>query len=165
MGELIAVADAGPLIHLSEIKRLDALAIFNKIFVPPEVNREVRRLSKGIPLLRLQKLGIKEKNLAAWIAVRYELDIGEAEAITLCKTKKIKLLLTDDLDARIAAESEGLEAHGSIGILLRAFREGFLTHNQTIKSLQNLESESSLFITHSLIQQAIKAVKKYRKEK
>jgi len=161
MDKLIAVADAGPIIHLSEIKRLDALNIFNKIFVPPTVSKEIRKLSKSVSLLRLQKLGIKEKNLAAWIAVRYELDIGEAEAIAICKTKKIKLLLTDDLDARIAAESEGLEAHGSIGILLRAFREEILSNSQTIKSLQNLESESSLFITHSLIQQAIKAVKKY----
>lgn len=106
-------------------------------------------------------MSIKEGDLAAWMAVRHELGLGEAEAISLCKTKKIKLLLTDDLDARIAAESEGLEAHGSIGILLRAFREGFLTDNQTIKSLQKLESDSSLFITHPLIQQAIKAVKKY----
>ena len=161
MGKLIAVTDAGPLIHLAEIKRLDALNIFNKIFVPPEVNKEARRISKTVPFLRLQKLSIKEKNLAAWIAVRYELDLGEAEAISLCKAKKIKLLLTDDLDARIAAELEGLESHGSIGILLRAFREGVLTDNQTIKSLQKLESESSLFITHPLIQQAIKAVKKY----
>jgi len=57
-----------------------------------------------------------------------------------------------------------LNPHGSVGVILRAFREGILTENRVVKLLQNLESESTLFITHSLIQQAIKAVKDYSKE-
>ena len=68
------------------------------------------------------------------------------------------------LAARTATEAEDLESHGSVGVILRAFREGILTENRVVKLLQNLESESTLFITHSLIQQAIKAVKDYSKE-
>ncbi|RLF32866.1 MAG: hypothetical protein DRN07_04015 [Thermoplasmata archaeon] len=68
------------------------------------------------------------------------------------------------LAARTATEAEDLEPHGSVGVILRAFREGILTENRVVKLLQNLESESTLFITHSLIQQAIKAVKDYSKE-
>jgi len=68
------------------------------------------------------------------------------------------------LAARTATEEEHLEPHGSVGAILRAFREGILTENRVVKLLQNLESESTLFITHSLIQQAIKAVKDYSKE-
>ncbi|RLF40958.1 MAG: hypothetical protein DRN21_01135 [Thermoplasmata archaeon] len=68
------------------------------------------------------------------------------------------------LAARTATEAEDLESHGSVGVILRAFREGILTENRVVKLLQNLESESTLFITHPLIQQAIKAVKDYSKE-
>ncbi|MCD4740016.1 hypothetical protein K8R43_02350 [archaeon] len=163
MVKLIAVADAGPLIPISEIDLLEAFKIFKQLIVPPEVEKEVKTKTKKIPKLEVQKLDKKEKNLSAWLAIKYELDLGEAEAITLCKTNRIKLFLTDDLAARITAEANGLEPHGSIGILLRAYREKIFNKKQTIQALGELEHNSTLFITSTLIQQAIQAVRRYPK--
>lgn len=163
MVKLMAVADAGSIIHSAEINCLDALRIFDKIFISPRVSKELKSLKAS--QLKLQKLDKKEKNLSAWFAVKHELDLGEAEAITLCKSRGVSLLLTDGLDARIAAEAQGIEPHGSIGIVLRAYRMGMLSKKQTIKALEELESKSTLFITHSLIQDAINAVEKYSKKR
>lgn len=164
MGKLIAVVDTGPIIHLPEVNCLSALNIFKKIILPMEVMNELKK-TPSVSQVEVARLNEKEKDLAAWIAVKYELDLAEAEAIAICKARKINLFLTDDLDARIAATVQGLEPHGSVGVILRAFRECILTKEQTTKALKGLETNSTLFITRSLVQQAIDAVNKYSRLK
>jgi hypothetical protein len=161
----LAVSNAGPIIHLSEINRLDALDVFKIVFIPGEVKKEVKtKIDKKIPI-KVKRLTEKRKNLAAWTALKYQISLGEAEAIILCKTEKIRWFLTDDLEARKTAQSQGIEPHGSIGILVRAYREKKLTKKQTIKSLEELGEKSTLFITTKLIKQAINSVNDYSKNK
>ena len=84
------------------------------------------------------------------MASSYNLDLGEVEAISLCMQEGIKLLFTDDLEARIVAKSYNIEVHGTIGILVRSFREGILTEKEVIAKLELLRTKSSLFLTKDL---------------
>jgi len=162
-----AVSDTGPIIHLSEIGRLKALRVA-EVLIPPEVQRELTKGKVGAEInkfkfIRATSLSKRGNDIASILARRYSLSIGESEAIVLAKEKGINLIFTDDLDARDVAELEGLEPHGSVGILLRAYRGGILTRDETINSLHKLSSDSTLYITSDLVELATEAVKKHRR--
>jgi len=94
--------------------------------------------------------------------------LGILLMLTLVKgaspTEDISLFFTDDLDARFVALSLGLTVHGSVGILLRAFRKKMLTKEGVISKVRMLETQSSLFITRDLIIFIIKEINEYREQ-
>ncbi|NOZ77111.1 MAG: hypothetical protein GXO65_05455 [Euryarchaeota archaeon] len=159
-----AVVDSGPIIHLSEIGLFRALACFD-LLIPEAVYRELEKKDapgKGeISSYKMEKLSAREKELAALLVEKHEIGLGEAEAISMAKNRGINLVLTDDLDARETAKDLGLEPHGSVGIILRAFRDKKLSREETIDGLTSLAEDSSLFITRRLVGEAIGAVEKY----
>ncbi len=57
------------------------------------------------------------------------------------------------------AKRYGISPHGSVGIPLRAYREGILTDVEVIDGLRNLLLRSSLYITSDLVKRAIESVK------
>lgn len=121
-----AIANAGPIIHLSWIGRLDLLpAVFEEILVPSAVQAEVFRAGPHVPGSR----AIRDAFADGWLSARpvrdvaavrqlaAELDRGESEAIVLMRESPADLLLLDDRRARIRAEREGLRCTGTIGLL------------------------------------------------
>ncbi len=88
--------------------------------------------------------------------------MGEAAAITLAQQEGISLFFTDDLVARLVALSLGLKVHGSVGILLRAFRENLLTKDDVVSKIGMLEKDSTLFITQDLINYILREINKYK---
>ena len=103
----------------------------------------------------------KERDYVKFLMQQFELQLGEAAAMALAMREKVKLFFTDDLTARIAAKRLGLEPHGTLGLLLRAFREKRLSKEEAIRSLYALR-QTSLFITSDLIRWAVLEVKKYK---
>ena len=100
-----AVLDSGPLIHLAEIRCFRALRIA-EVVVPFAVALEVTRANKPgsqelkdseLPLIELTE---DEKVLAQRLFHRYGIEVGEAEAIALCISRRYDLFLTDDAEAR-----------------------------------------------------------------
>lgn len=163
-----AVSDSGPLIHLFEIGRLEALLIVGTLLIPPEVSKEIGRGSSPVRVgdmkrAEVRSLGPEGKDRAAALCGRFGLDLGEAEAIALCLENSIKLVFTDDLDARYVASKMKLDPHGSVGILLRAYSQGTLSQEEVLQSLDDLSTMSSLYVTSELVKQAKKAVNEYRK--
>ncbi|KXA94171.1 hypothetical protein AKJ37_07870 [candidate division MSBL1 archaeon SCGC-AAA259I09] len=161
-----AVSDTGPLIHLSQIEKLELLKIVDRLLIPLEVKDEFR---KGGSLKKLRELDIIEvkevkgthADSAGAMSRKFGLDLGEAGAIVLAKKKGISLIFTDDLDARRAAMMRGLEPHGSIGILLRAYRDGIISEEETITAIRQLHSDSSLYLTSDLTKRAVEAVREF----
>jgi len=157
-----AISDSGPIIHLHEIDCLNALDLFEEIIIPPSVETELKR--KGVPLkqiiVRQLTPGMKDKSKV--FSVNYELDIGESEAIVLAIEEHAEYFLTDDLDARIIGAEQGLEVHGTIGIILRAFRDKLLNKANAIEKLGKLKTNSSLFITQDLVNLVIRAIQNYK---
>jgi len=166
MGKEKAVSNTGPIIHLSEIKAKKALKIFSSIFCPLSVQKELSNYidTSETRFLKTKKLNQSHKQLSEMLHVRFEISPAEAEAIALCKQAGIKIFLTDDLGARIVSKKFGRTPVGSIGILLRAFREKILSQSQAIKFLEELEYKSSLFITPDLIKEAIQQAEKFSKK-
>jgi predicted nucleic acid-binding protein len=157
-----AVSDTGPIIHLSEIDAIQSFKVFSRTLIPPEVNSEIKKHKIDLPKwIKIEKLEPKSKDTANILMNQYELDLGEAEAISLAIQERTGCFLTDDLDARIIAKEFKLDVHGSVGIILRAFREKIFSKEEAIKKSQELHTKSSLYITKSLIDEVIKAINEF----
>lgn len=130
---MIVVSNAGPLIALSRINKLDVLKyLFKNIFISKGTYNEIVVKGKS-------KLGSKHIENAKWIKVksiknkssvnvlRLDLDIGEAESIVLACELNAMLLLVDELLARNIAESLGVKISGTVGVLLKAKKMGLIS--------------------------------------
>lgn len=157
------VSNTGPIIHLSEIKLVQVFGIFTSVFIPRAVEKELSKHNIAIPRkIKILDLNSELKKRAEMLMSMYNLDLGEAEAIALAMREKANYFLTDDLDARVVANNFNLEAHGSVGLILRAFREKRVDKNTTILKIKELYDKSSLFITKDLVDEAVEAVKGFR---
>ena len=157
------VCDAGPLIHLDELGCLDLLADFQEALVPEEVWQEVlqHRPSalhrRSVPLKRIDHPSEPNERLARVIRL-FDLQRGEAEALSMLEELPGGMLLTDDLAARHAAQHLGLPVSGTLGLLLRALRRNLRTRQQVIKLLRVVHRKSSLFVDQGLLNSIIEQV-------
>lgn len=122
------VSNSTPLIALSKINMLNIIKeFFGTIIIPDGVFIEVATD-------KIERAGKEEVAKAKWIKTKkitnnlaaeflsVNLDVGEAEAITLAKEIEADLLLIDDRDGRKAAKSVGIPVIGTVGLLLRYYR-------------------------------------------
>ena len=85
-----------------------------------------------------------------------ELDIGEAEAITLAvELGRICVLLDEHRGRRIAARVYGLEVRGTLGVLTDARRRGLLPALRP--TLERLV-QGGIFLSPKLIDDALRTV-------
>lgn len=159
-----AVSDTGPIIHLSEINLIKAFNIFSTVVIPEEVERELKN-SKIIIFkkIKILKLSPDFKDKVKMLTNQENLDLGEAFAIVLAMQEKTDYFLTDDLDARNVATKYNLQVHGTIGIILRAFREKIINKNIAIEKVNELHTKSSLFITKDLVDNVLKAIEEFKR--
>jgi len=149
----IAVADAGPLIHLDELQCLGLLTDFSEVRVADAVWREVEihrpmaLFGTEIPWVRC-KPPPSEKVDA--LTTLYTLHAGEREELCLCLEFSGALLLTDDTAARVAAKTLAIEAHGTLGLLVRAIRRCQLSEAKVIEVLGEIPERSTLHIRPGL---------------
>ena len=131
-----AVSEAGPLIALSWIDRLDLLGqLFDEVVVPHGVQEEVLRARVGVPRVEalraafaagsFQVRAVEDQVAVAALSAVY--GQGESEAIVLMAEEQADLLLLDDRRARQEAERRGLPVTGTIGILREARERGLIT--------------------------------------
>jgi len=159
------VSDTGPLLHISEIEIIKALDIFKEINIPEEVKNELNKNKIILDLfhnLVLINLKPKFKIVTEILINKFSLDIGEAEAISLALQEKTEYFLTDDLEARTVASIHNLKVHGTVGIILRAFRENIIKKETALNKVIELYTESSLFITKDLIDYIIKSINEFK---
>jgi predicted nucleic acid-binding protein len=158
-----AVSNTGPILHLTEINFTKSLNIFSVVLIPEEVAKELNKNKTQIPnKIKILNLKPERKDAVKVLTNQYNLNLGESEAITLALQEKIDYFLTDDLDARTVAPIYHLEVHGTIGIILRAFRERIIDKKTAIEKIHDIHTNSSLFITNDLIEQIIRAIKEYK---
>ncbi len=134
---MIVVSNASPLIALERIQCQELLCnLFGRIFIPPAVRREVFG-TKPLPNW------IAEKQPTLPFHPSKDLGKGETEAIALALELKADWLLMDDLDGRKEALRSGLTVMGTIGILIRAKREGVIAELKPL--LDKLEATGFYF--------------------
>lgn len=130
------IADTGPIIALAKIKHLDLLhVLFEQVRIPTKVYRELmakigeesREIDKALDeFILISKEILRIKKIEPAIQ---DLDQGEREVIELAYTyNKPVLLLMDDKLGREAAKQLKLNVTGSIGILLKAKKEGAISN-------------------------------------
>lgn len=158
MRDTAAIADSGPLICLARIGQLELLPrLFFKILIPPEAWNEVTVRGHGLP-------GAYEVSQATWLTIQAPdpqlvrplsilVDGGEAEAIALAQTTAGCTILLDDARARRIAERLNISQIGTIGLLLRAKRQGLLHH---IKPHIDALVENGIYIRRELIDAVLK---------
>ena len=136
----MAIADSTVIIAFAKIGRLVLLKrVFRRITISPVVKDEV--VDNGLKVLapevryvqqalaerwlRVTRLTDTEKKLKERLVSATTLDLGEAESIAVAKLRGITLLV-DEKEARTIARGMGVEPVGSAGILLEAFKLGYL---------------------------------------
>lgn len=155
----IVVADAGPLIHLDELDSLDLLD-FSEVLVPDAVWNEVARHRPGA--LANQQVNLcRQTEIPASSRVQtltpvFGLHQGEREALSLCLARPGAMLLTDDAAARLAADSLGIAAHGTLGLILRSVRRRLRTAEQALKLLADIPERCSLHIRPTLLEHTVR---------
>jgi len=150
------VADAGPIIHLDELRCLDLLADFSAVHTTEQVWREVvrhrpRLTPQAIPQLRIEQATWPVGSAVTAMAEAFDLDAGEVSALGLVQHLSADLFLCDDAAARLVAESLGCGVHGTIGLVIRAIRRQQLTRSEVLEILRGIPTHSTLFIKPSLL--------------
>lgn len=151
------VTNAGPLIYLSLLQRLDLLRqLFAHVYIPQAVFDEVAVQGVGLPGADETRAAVDVgwlqlttvQNRIAVDALLQELDLGEAEAIVLARELDIRRVLLDDGLARAKAQSMGLNVTGTIGVLLLAKQSGMtvdLKHDLDVLLRSNFRLSRGLY--------------------
>jgi predicted nucleic acid-binding protein len=166
-GVNVAVADAGPLIHLTEIGCLPLLRIFETVHVPDAVWSETVEQGRVQEADVLKVSNIRRHSLPQTPVTQFiqqsglqDLQAGERECLYLCQQMGVPILLTDDLAVREAAKHLNLTPVGSLGIVARAYRLGYLSLSDAERHIANLYDVSSLFVTRTIVDLAIEQLHK-----
>ncbi len=149
---IVAVADAGPIIHLDEIDALRHLSVVDILLIPQTVYEELEAgtIPPALADTEYDLLEAGEKCQER----NADLDPGETAALTIADERNATLL-TDDLDARNVAQNADIEVHGSIGIIVLAFSRNELSRSEAIEQMRSLQTETSLFVTEAVVEQGI----------
>jgi predicted nucleic acid-binding protein len=125
---MLVVADTGPIISLSLLNQLDILdTLFEQVVIPEAVWQELDRLIPIFSIPQARKYQNRVITVKQALPYKTELDIGETEAIQLFQEIKADLLLLEDKDARLFAESTGITCIGTPGVLVLAKRKGHIS--------------------------------------
>jgi predicted nucleic acid-binding protein len=163
-----AVADAGPLIHLTEIGCLPLLRIFDILHIPEAVWWEtVRhgRVEQGevLGLGTVQQHTLSHSEVMQFTQERgyEELQDGERQCLYLCQQVGVSILLTDDLAVREQAKRLNVTPIGSLGVVVRAYRVGQISLANAERHIIDLYDVSSLFVTRAIVELAIEHLHKH----
>jgi predicted nucleic acid-binding protein len=160
----VVVADTGPVLHLHQAGALDLLPALGEVQITPTVIAELRRHAPGLwrdefPswLRRVTPSDDAKAQAANWLAAGL-LDGGEAESLAYAKEAAAELFLTDDAAARLMAESIGVPARGSLGIVLYCAAIGQLSREEAENHLHRLIARTTLWVSVKVRQTAAEAL-------
>jgi uncharacterized protein len=147
----IAVSNSSPLILLGKIGALNILPyFFDKIYIPPEVHREVIEEDKDnmhVDAMLIKKMvddhkiivksdfkhPLREHNFP-----NTSLHPGEVDAIELAISMMHEVILLDDEEARKIARSFNLHVKGTLGLLIDYYKAGQVDKDGALKLLDGL---------------------------
>ena len=163
---MIVVSDSTPLISLMKAERLDTLhKLFGDVLIPEAVFYEVT-VNEDFPEEAEQ---IRNSDFIRVVSVEDEksvlllqrvtgLDRGESEAIVYADDNHADVLLMDEMSGRKVAQSMGLEIMGSVGVLVNACREGYLTVDDVERAFQRMRA-TNRHISERLMRDALDVIR------
>jgi predicted nucleic acid-binding protein len=137
---MIVICDTSPILYLILINQIELLPrLYDQIIIPDIVAEEMHAIGAPSPL----KIWIT--NPPPWLQIRpappmnqpdlKRLHQGEQAAILLAQSIKADLLIVDDLAARQAAQKQGIQIIGLLGILGEAGRRNWIDFPTTLEQL------------------------------
>lgn len=125
------IVNASPLILLGKTGYLHLIAdLAGSVVVPSAVVKEVCAKKKGDPILeelkRDERFRISDAKTVPIELLAWDLGAGETEVIALAMQQKAKRVVLDDLEARRCAKVMELSIIGTVGLVARAKRMGFI---------------------------------------
>ena len=157
------ISDASVLISLASADHLELLRkLYGTVIIPGMVAREslgatgMLRGSEAVnAALAQQWISIADpKNTALTTALSDTLDAGEAQAIALAVETPGALLLIDETDGRAAAKNLGVRVTGTIGVLVRAKKDGHLAALQPL--LNRMIADTQFRISRELYEKTLR---------
>lgn len=165
----IVIADAGPLIALARIGRLDLLAqLFGSVTLTDLVAAEItgggifpdaEALNKALTEPWLKTVSLSKDSLAAcsdWVNL-HQIDMGEASALVLASEcaalGEEVLVIIDETRGRRAAQHANLAIIGTAGLLLLAKKAGLAP---SVKPLLAALQSHSYFLSMRLVEAVLK---------
>ena len=157
------VVNTGPLLAL--IAAMGSLSflgqLYKRVFVPFEVCREIEAGGAsrfGISEFKNASVLEKQTNPTQVSSfLQNVLDIGEAAVIQLALDKKIQTVCIDEEMGRRIARLNGLNLTGSIGVLIRAKREGL---EFSMKEIINRMQSHGIYLSQKVIDFALAQAEK-----
>lgn len=140
------IVNTTPLIALADIGQLDLLReLYTEVMIPDAVHYEI--MSEPAKTLVSAADWIKVKSIAGMVqksSFSSRLHSGEIEVILLAQETEADLLVMDDNAAKKTAKFLGFTVTGTMGVLLRAKREGLITE---VKPLLEELIKDGLFVS------------------
>jgi predicted nucleic acid-binding protein len=152
------VVNTSPWIALSICGQISLLEkLYDDVYIPIGVRDEIMAGGK-------EGIGVRELLESSWIKIErvfdiekikllYELEQGEAEVIILAREKGINQVLIDEKVARMQAKVLGLNVIGTLGLLLKAKKNGLLP---SIKLSIDKILEGGIWIKENIIKGILK---------
>ncbi|WP_333652683.1 hypothetical protein [Dissulfurispira sp.] len=146
----MVIFDASTLILLAKIDMLELFisSFQGKVLMPESVALEVGRAEyEDSPLIRkllenkkISILKVKNKKQPDKLMSDFNIDKGEAEAISLAIQENIHFIATDDRNAIRACKMLKIEFITAIALLIRAYEKKLIDIDEALAKLQKLKS-------------------------
>lgn len=173
----VVLCNAGPLIALGKLNRLELLAdLYSQVCLPQAVYHEVvtQGLTRGaaealtVRLFWEQQrwpvIAVSETILSGY-APSIVLGSGERAVLALAQTFPQPLVLLDDEAARAEARRLNLSVCGTVGVVVAAYRQHRLTFAQTGFLLREIAARPDIWISAQLCQQVLAGLRSQTTEK
>ena len=155
------VVNTTPLIALSHVDQLDVLKrLYGEIIIPEAVYRELSIKTESICKMAvddsLEWIRIKSiNNEMAKAMYKTQLHDGEVEVMILSKEIAADVVIIDDANAKKHAKYLGLPVTGTLGVLIKAKREGYISE---LKPIFSQMVENGIYISQCLMESCLKQV-------
>ena len=168
----VVLCNAGPLMALGKLNRLDLLAgLFGQVQIPRAVYDEVvtQGLIRGAPDALTVRLFWQRQQwpivdvpeaLPSAYGPPVVLDPGETEQLALAQSLADPLVLLDDEVARAEARRLKLRLCGTLGILVRAYRKDLLSLDQVELLIREIAARPDIWIAARLCEQVLASLSK-----
>ena len=152
----IWIPNASPIIVLAKIERLDLLTGDERLLlIPKAVVDEILKSPVGDPARRAIESGwggMPVEVRPDFDIIEWGLGLGESAVLSLAREKKARAVV-DDRAARNACKALGIRFIGTLGVVLRARKEGRIA--SAVEVLKELD-EAGLYLDKRLVRIALK---------
>lgn len=107
---------------------------------------------------------VKDRKTVSVLQRATGLDLGESEAIVYADDNHADVLLMDEISGRRVALDMGIEIMESVGILVTAYKSGYISASEADEAFQKIRN-AKRHISEQLISDALEIIHSTQREK